>query len=161
MQIPSAAKKCPHCQHFQNKLSMIMFHPAFVAAFAFIPIILFWILFAKMFDKGEDYKRYSDQIEITESRIAFGETKSGATVGVIGNIRSRSSIPWKDIRFQVDFQDAKGQTVDTAQREEYSYCVPAGASLPFKVSFRREFPETNYVHHIVRIVSATDGRTRW
>jgi hypothetical protein len=47
------------------------------------------------------------------------------------------------------------------QREEYSYGLAAGETSSFKVSFTREFPATNYVKPVVRIVGATDMRSRF
>jgi hypothetical protein len=166
MAIPVQAKKCPHCHHYQYRLSAIMFHPVFGALVVGVPMLVllgplqsfFW---KDLFGNGEDYQRYSSQIQITDSKMAFGETKTGATVTVIGTLRNSSPIPWKDIRYQVDFQDANGRRVDTGQQEPYGYFLPATNSLSFKVSFRREFPESNYVHHTIQIVSAKDGRTRW
>jgi hypothetical protein len=161
MEIPAEAKKCPYCQHFQNRLSTFLFHPAFAGVFVMIVALSPIIFFARMLRRGEEFERYSDQIQITESRIAFGETKSGNTIAVIGTIKNNSAIPWKYVHFQVDFQDANGQRVDSGQSEEYSYVLPAGESQSFKISFRREFPETNYVHHTVRAVWAKDARTEW
>jgi hypothetical protein len=161
MAIPVQAKKCPHCQHFQSRLHQIMFNPGIVALVFLIPAFAVPYFFSRMFDRGEDYLPYSGQVQITESKIAFGETSNSATVAVIGTIQNSSSIPWKDILFQVDFQDANGQRVDAGQKEPFPYFLPAGDSLSFKVSFRREFPETNYVHHTIRVVSARDGRAMW
>lgn len=161
MAIPFGAKKCPHCHHFQSRLNQIIFHPATIAFAILIPMLVAPYFFSRMFSKGEDYLSYSGQVQITESKIAFGETTNAATVAVIGTIKNGSPIPWKDILFQVDFQDANGQRVDAGQKEPYPYFLPAGDSLSFKVSFRREFPETNYVHYTIRVVSAKDGRAMW
>lgn len=161
MEIPKDARKCPFCHHFQNRVSMVMFHPAFAVVFACLPMLTLLLLFSTLLDRGEEYQRYRGQIAITDSQLVLGETKSGATVGVLGTITNRSLIPWKEIHFQVDFSDAKGRRTDAGQKEEYSYCLPAGESLSFKLSFRRELPETNYVRHAVRVVSAKDGRARW
>jgi hypothetical protein len=114
-----------------------------------------------MFDQGEEYQNYEDQLSITDSEIAFGETKSSATVAVIGTIRNSSPVPWKEIQFHVDFFDAKGKRADVGQKEYDSLYVAAKATSSFKVSFRREFPETNYVSHNVRVVAAKDARVRW
>lgn len=161
MPIPAQARKCPHCQHFQNRMSMITFHPAFGMVFAIIPVALMLIGFQRIFDTGKDYQTYAGQVQITESKMAFGEDKSGGTVAVMGTLRNHSPIPWKEIRFQVEFQDAAGVRSDTGQNEDYSYYLPANSSLSFKTSFRRQFPETNYVGHTISVVSAKDGRTRW
>lgn len=119
------------------------------------------ILSATFLDTGENYAPYKDQIVISDCQIAFGDTKSAATVAVIGTIKNTSKVSWKDIKFHVDFFDAGGKRIDVGQREEYSYVLAAGDTSSFKVSFTREFPETNYVKPVVRIVGATDMRSRW
>jgi|SRR2546426_10019851 len=161
MQIPNEARKCPHCHHFQNRLSMLMFHPGFVALFACLPIAAMLIIFGTVFDAGANYENYKDQIVITDSQLVFGDMKSGATVAVIGTIKNVSPVSWKEIQFHVDFLDAAGKRIDVGEREDYSFRLPANGTSSFKVSFRREFPETNYVKQSVRVVAAKDARARW
>lgn len=119
------------------------------------------IFFTTFFDTGENYESYKDQIIITDSQLAFGDTKSGATVAVMGTIKNTSPVPWKEILFHVDFLDAAGKRADVGQREDYRFRLPPNGACSFKVSFQREFPETNYVKHTVRVVSAKDARVRW
>jgi len=161
MEIPQQARKCPHCHHFQNRWSILMYHPAFAVLFASLPIAVALVMFAVLFDPGENYEAYRDQIVISDSQIAFGDTKSGATVAVIGTIKNTSQISWKEIQFHVDFLDAAGKRVDVGEKEDYSFRLPAGETSSFKLSFRREFPETNYVKHVVRIVGAKDAKAKW
>ena len=161
MQIPKAARKCPYCHHFQNRLSMLVYCPAFPVLFAGIPLVVMLIFLAKMFDQGEDYQSYKDQIEITESEIVFGETECGPMVAVMGTIKNTSPVPWKKIQFHADFFDAEGKRSDVGQKEEYSFYLPPNATSSFKVSFHREFSEINYVKHNVRVLAAKDARTRW
>jgi hypothetical protein len=162
MDIPKDARKCPHCHHFQNRLSMVLFYPGFVVLVLLIPLVVLPVFFeTTMFDRGEDYQRYKDQIEITNSEIAFGDTKSAGTVAVIGTIKNTSPIPWKEIQVHADFFDAQGKRTDVGEREDYSFYLPANGTSTFKASFRREFPETNYVKHSVRVVAAKDARARW
>ena len=165
MEIPERARKCPHCLHFQNRLSLIMFHPAVHATLLAMPLLLF-LLFIEQFrslwlDTGEDYQTYSDQIEITESEILFGELDTGPSVSVIGTIQNRSPVPWKRIRFQVDFLNADGKRIDTGQTEQWhSYRVPPGRTMSFKATFQREFAEADYVAHTISVVSAEDARVK-
>src|SRR5438093_2585997 len=133
--IPQQARKCPHCHHFQNRWSMVMFHPAFAVCFACLPIAAMLIAFAIIFDKGENYETYKDQIVISDSEIAFGDTKSGATVAVIGTIKNTSRVSWKEMQFHVDFLDAAGKRVDVGEREDYSFRLTAGAPSASKASF--------------------------
>jgi hypothetical protein len=153
MSIPESARKCPHCQHFQSRVSMFMFHPAFGIIFVLIPMFILLAVFSK---------EYSQQIEIIESEIKFGVLRGEPSVAVIGTINNSSPIPWKAICFQVEFVDEKGVKSDTGQKEElYGYRVPSGEEQSFKVSFPREFPEENYVGHTIRIISAKDARVIW
>jgi hypothetical protein len=140
---------------------MVMFHPAFAVCFACLPLGAMLFVFASIFDTGENYETYKDQIHIADSEIAFGDTKSGGTVAVIGTITNASRVSWREIQFHVDFLDAAGKRADVGEREDYSFRLPAGEASSFKVSFRREFPATNYVKPVVRVVGAKDVRARW
>jgi len=161
MEIPQQARKCPHCHHFQNRWSMVMFHPAVAVLCFSLPLAAMLISFTMIFDTGENYETYKDQIVIADSQIALGDTKSSATVAVIGTIKNISRVSWKDIQFHVDFLDGAGKRVDVGEREDYTFRLPAGETSSFKLSFRREFAETNYVKPVVRIVGAKDTRARW
>jgi len=99
--------------------------------------------------------------EKERSRTVMRPIPGGNIVAVMGTIMNNSPIPWKDIRFQVEFQDATGRRSDTGQKEDYCYYLPANSSLSFKTSLRRQFPETNYISHTISVVSARDGRARW
>lgn len=161
MAIPKDARKCPYCHHFQSRASMVLYHPGFAVLFAIGPMAVLLIMFSMLQDRGEDFEAYRDQISVAESQLAFGEIKSGPSVAVLGTIKNQSRIPWKDIRFQVDFFDANGKRIDVGHKEQYTYYLPAGESLSFKLSFPCEFPQTNYVKHAVRVITAKDGRIRW
>lgn len=162
MDIPEKAKKCPHCQHFQSRAAMFFYSPAFPIAIALIVfLILIATLEAMLFDRGEQFQSFAGQVQITDSKIVFGERKDGPVIAVLATMKNDSEIPWNEVRFQVDFKDAAGKVVDAAQKHEYSFYIPAKESLPIKLSFRREFPETIYASHSVRVISAKDGRSRW
>jgi hypothetical protein len=161
LDIPTEARKCPHCHHFQNRWALVLYHPALAATFAILPMIIMLTIVVQMFDQGEPYQWQPGQIEITGSEVVFGDSSSNATVAVLGTITNTSAGAWREIHFHVDFSDATGRRVDVGQREQYSLVLPGHAALSFKVSFRREFPETNYVQHQIRVVSAKDARVRW
>ena len=138
-----------------------MLHPAFAGCSVVLPMTAMIIVVGILFDTGKNYDSYKDQIVISDSQIAFGHTDSGATVAVIGTIENTSQVSWKEIQFHVDFLDAAGKRVDVGVGREYTFRLPAGETSSFKVSFRREFPETNYVRPVVRIVGARDERSKW
>ena len=137
---------------------MLMWHPGIMVLLFSLPLVAMMIVVDSFFDKGENYEIYIDQILISDSQIAFGDTKSGATVAVIGTIKNTSKVSWKEIQFHVDFFDAAGRRADVGEKDDYSFRLPASETSSFKVSFRREFPETNYVKPVVHIVGAKDVR---
>jgi hypothetical protein len=161
MEIPKEARKCPHCHHFQNRMSNLMFHPGFAVLLFSLPLVVMMIVFSSIFDRGEKYETYKDQILISDSRITFGDTKSGSTVAVIGTIKNTSKVSWKEIQFHVDFLNAAGGREDVGEKDDYGFRLPASETSSFKVSFRREFPESNYVKAVVRIVGAKDERANF
>lgn len=161
MEIPREARKCPFCQHFQNRLSMMVFHPAIAVLPAVIVMFMIPVFFAKIFDPGEDFESYKDQIRISESEAIIGSRSSNTTIAVIGTITNTSPVPWKQIVFHVEFFNAQGMRVDVGQKEQYSFYLPPKDATSFKVSFPLEFPESNYAKHSIRVLAAKDGRSRW
>ena len=160
-EIPELARKCPHCHHFQNRWTTILYHPALGTCFALLPLGLLLYGYTAMFDPGKNFETYKDQIAISDMQIAFGENKSNATVAVLGTIKNASQVSWREIHFHVEFLDAAGKRVDVGERDESTFRLPAGETSSFKISFRREFPETSYAKPIVRIVGAKDSKARW
>ena len=164
-EIDSRAKKCPYCQHWQSKISMIVWHPAFAVFLIMIPYLIVFssvrLIFKSMFDQGEDFTPYRNQIIINKSEPKFGETSHGPTVVVMGEIKNISNLSWKDVQLEVRFYDKDNNLIDTDQKEKYSFVVPANDISTFKVSIPREFPEEQYASCKVRILSAQDSRTMW
>jgi hypothetical protein len=129
---------------------------------AVLPITAVLIMFASMFNKGKDFELYKDQVIVTESQLALGDRQSGATIAVLGTIKNNSPVPWKEIQFHVEIFDAQGRRGDVGeQRSDYYFRLSAHETSSFKVSFPREFPETNYVKHAIRVVKARDEMARW
>jgi hypothetical protein len=154
MEIAAGAKKCPYCQHWQNKISMVAFHPAFGVLFVAIPMVVLYglmgTMFQRMFDPGEDFHPYSDQAKVIQSEVKFGEDKCAPTVAVVGRMENTSAVSWKEVTFQVEFFGQNGQLVDAGQEFRYLYNLPSHEEVAFKVSFRREFPESSYAAHKIR-----------
>jgi hypothetical protein len=158
MEIPMQARKCPYCHHFQNRLVLFMYHPGFAVLIFSLPMVFMLIVISNIFERGENYEVYKDQISVSDNKIFFGDSKSGATVAVIGTIKNTSKVSWKEVKFHVDFFDAAGRRADVGEKDDYSFTLPASGTSSFKVSFRREFSETNYVKPEVRVVGAKDVR---
>lgn len=158
-EIDSRAKKCPYCQHWQNKMSMIVLHPVVAVIPVVIILAMLGFSYETMFSRGEDFTVYRDQIEIIETKLKFGENRcGGSTVAVMGIMVNNSDVPWEDVHLEVRFYDGEKKLIDTDQEEKYSFVVPANDSSTFKVSKPREFPEEQYNSVQVRVLSAKDER---
>ena len=168
MEINSKAKKCPYCQHWQNKWYMITFHPLFAMIPSIIIMILIFVFMGKMFQglfsEGEPFAQYASSVSITNTKMVFGvsdcEHKS-ATVGILGKIRNDSAISWKDFLMEARFFDKEGKLVDTTQQRLYYFTVMAGNESTFKVSLKREFPKKTYDSFKIRIISAKDEKQKF
>ena len=168
MEINPKAKKCPYCQHFQYKWSMVVFHPLF-------PIIVMIIVMViaiptiknflqPIFNEGEPFAQYSSAVSVVETKMVFGTSDSEQktpTVAILGKIQNDSPISWKDVRIEATFFDKDGALIDATQKEAYSFLVKSRDSGAFKLSFNREFPEVQYVSFKVRIISAKDERKKF
>jgi len=117
---------------------------------------MFGMMFHDILDEGEPFENYRDTLIITESKLTFGERNSGPTVVVVGAIQNQSDVNWERINLQVNCYNPGNELFDTEQDTEYSLLVPAGVTIPFKVSFLREFPEEEYARHEVTAVYAED-----
>lgn len=160
MAIPAAARKCPYCHHWQRWWTLQ--HPLFGVLLVGVPLLagyaVLGVMIQRPFREWEPFQKHSQEVRIMENKMEFGEDQSGPAVVVVGKVKNASQVDWKDVRFQVEFFNAKGQLFDTGQQEAYTYRLPAGQESPFKVSFRRQFPEKEYANHKVSVVSAVDSR---
>ena len=86
-----------------------------LAAYAVLAMVI-----QKPFRQWEQFREHSQQVKIIESTMEFGEDECGPDVIVVGKIENRSSVDWKDIRFQVDFFNPQGGVFDTGQQEAYT-----------------------------------------
>ena len=164
-EIDKRAKKCPYCHHWQKKISMIVWNPAFGVFLVMIPYLAVYIFmgtaFKSMFDKGEDFTPYRNQITINKTELKFGETSCGPTVVAMGTMTNNSSLSWKDVQLEARFFDNNNKLIDTDQKNKYSFVIPANDISTFKISIPREFPEEQYASCKMRILSAKDSRTMW
>jgi hypothetical protein len=161
MGIPIAAKKCPYCLHWQRWLSLQ--NPSLLIPLIFIPLmvlygILMQTVLGRMVREWEPFPKHSQEVRLIEDKMEFGEDQCGPAVIIVGKVKNDAQVDWKDVRFQVDFFNPKGQLFDTGQQEAYTYRLPAGQECAFKVSFRRQFPEKEYTKHSARVISAVDSR---
>ncbi len=164
-EIAADARKCPYCQHWQDKLSMALYHPGVIVLVLIVPLtilfIVFGLAFQRTFDRGEAFQPYASQIKVLQSSVSFGETQAGPTVVVTGYLQNTSPLNWKDVALAVEYYHADGQLIDSGQSAQYSYQLPVGNKVAFKLSLLREFPETDYASHTVHVISAKDASAVW
>ncbi len=123
MEIPATARKCPYCHHWQRWFALQ--NPQTVVLLIVIPLltayfVLMGTIVRSPFRQWEQFREHSQQVKIIESTMEFGEDECGPDVIVVGKIENRSSVDWKDIRFQVDFFNPQGGVFDTGQQEAYT-----------------------------------------
>lgn len=164
MEINPKAKKCPYCQHFQNKWLMIAYHPLSFILSMVMMVASMGTLLETHFSEGESFANHRGTVSVADTRMAFGvsgcEHKS-PTIAIFGRIQNNSLVSWKDVRLEATFFDKEGRLIDATQKEQYSFMVAAKDSGIFKLSFQREFPEAQYDSFKVRIISAKDERKRF
>lgn len=168
MKIDSRARKCPYCQHWQNKWSMITFHPLFGMILTMILcLVLFGFIgamFQATFPEGESFSQYSSDVSIVETKMVFGvgaDEHQSPTVAVLGKVQNDSPVSWEDIKLEATFFDQNGNLIDATQKEKYSFVVAPKDKGAFKLSVKREFPKEKYDSFKVRIISAKDERQRF
>jgi len=155
-EIDERAKKCPFCQHWQTKLQSFYRNPA-SAIIAAIAIMAFGSWFIdSLFSPKHDFESFKNKIEITKNSIEFGNNSCGQTVAILGSIKNNSQIDWRAVKFEIVFYDNDNNVTDTEQIEKYSFSLPANEEVPFKLSMKKEFDDTRYIGHRIRIISARE-----
>jgi hypothetical protein len=165
MEIPNQAKKCPYCHHWQYRWSTIVFNPlfgiVFLVVFIILPMSYLQSKIYETFNSREQFRGFTNQISIVDTKMEFGEDQSGPVVIIIGKMKNDSPVDWKDVRLHVDFYNGIGELIDTGQQESYNWRLPAGDETSFKMSLQRQLPEKEYSTYKVRVISAVDARQRF
>jgi len=126
--INANARKCPHCQHFQNKWTLLAYHPAVAITPMGILIVASMLFLAHSFDPGESFDAYRGKIHLLHYDMQFGELKNGPTVTVVGTIQNDSNIVWKENVVEVQFFDKDHKLTDAKQQQNYMGILPTGIS---------------------------------
>ena len=155
-EIDSLAKRCPYCRHWQNKLSMMLWHPAFAVVLILLFYFLFQMFLMDQFGPGKDFNIDKDRINIKDTTMQFGENKCGQAIVILGKIENQSDTAWKNLHFEINFFDKDKNLIDTDQEEIYEFLLPVNEQVPFKVSVTRQFPEELYNSFDIRILTARE-----
>ena len=154
--INAKARKCPHCQHFQNKRTLLAYHPAVAIAPLAIMMAACLLMLTRALDPGESFQAHIQQVHVLHYDMQFGELKNGPTVTVVGTIENDSKIAWKEGVIEVRFYDKDHKLADVKQQRDYMGVLPTGISA-FKVSMPREFAPEKYVSCEVGVIWAHDA----
>ena len=158
-EIDDRARKCPYCHHWQNKITMALFHPVVVAMAPILVMLFFYFIFINKITGGEKFDLHRDKVTITQPKLEFGESECGSDIVIIGKINNKSNFTWENPQFEITFVDEKNNLFDTGQDELYSFIIPANNEIPFKVSIKKQFPEESYNTYEVKILSAKEKDT--
>lgn len=162
--INAKARKCPHCQHFQNKWTLIAYHPLVAVIPMMLGIGAFGVFMNRLFAPGENFEAHRAQIQVVQSAMEFGARAAsqsappGPTVAVVGTIRNDSGITWKEVIIGAEFFDKDHKLIDARQERDYGLVAAPGQPCAFKVSMPREFSADKYVSCEVNVVSAREAR---
>jgi len=163
-EIDERARRCPHCLAWQTTRaflfgSQFLWLPVLVLAAWFMPVLMARALVGPFFRSGT-YVVYDGQIEVTESRMLFGDTKDGPVVFVVGRLKNNSDIGWDDIELQAQFFDESHALVNVEAESHYGrHIMPRGESA-FKVRGPADLPRERYARYAVMVTGAVDAR-RW
>ena len=157
--IQNDARKCPHCHHYL-RWSVAHYHPL-IAVAPFLLLLAGSIYFlGKVFNRGESFELYKDQVRVEDSRMEFGQNSKGEdTVVVVGTIRNDSSIPWKDLQVEIQYRDSAKKVFDAKTSLGVWNTVPPHGTGAFKLSQVREFPKGDYQLYSANVLWAHDART--
>lgn len=83
MEIPQQARKCPYCQQFQDRRSMILYHPGVHVAMGLVPMLIMFAIFESLFSAGEKYESYKDQIWVYNDARLYNTMKAPDILGLV------------------------------------------------------------------------------
>lgn len=164
--IPAGARICPFCRQWQDRFSPSLGNPSVTIVIAVAPLVLLGSLLLTLAMRWpfREYERFSDhshRVTISQSRLLFGKIGDSSRMVVVGKVSNSSPVNWKGPRFQVEFFDREGRLVDVSQQTCHLWRLPAGEESAFKVSFQQEFPNRECASYQIRLISATDARSRF
>jgi len=160
--IDARAWRCPHCLQWQSK-GAILRHSQALSVFIFaVLFIAGWVFAVSLLEQTlrgpTDYVVYEGQLQVSDSRMLFGESPKGPVVFVVGMIKNTCGVEWKNIEVQARLKDSEGKLIDVKTEVTYSRRVMPHGEMAFKAEGPVELPKERYAGYEVSVVSAEDGR---
>ena len=168
-EVRTAAKKCPHCGHWQTKWYTTVHHPAFAAVAVGVPLLALWagasIRLVKLTRQPDPaiFGEYIDDVMVIQSEMYYEESETERTASTVGIVKNKSPLAWKNLELEVQYFDEAGRLIDAAC--EGCGCGSTGTVLPggekaFRIRSNANMAREQYVSHAVFVRSAVEPG-RW
>jgi hypothetical protein len=133
--IHAEARVCQHCRNPQSWWANSRDPRFMLVSFLFvmvliIPLMLFWI--PRTLPK--DGPAEPPTLVVSDVSTRLTTASDGTRIFVLGVARNTSSTDATRIWFRVTMREDRGKLVDTLLLEDRGLLVPAGKSVPFRVS---------------------------
>lgn len=155
------ARRCPYCGQWRGgpTLVLILMQLLWIAPLLLVQAVLYFRFQPVLGrDAGVPYR---DQIEVTQSEMFFGQSKDGLTVSVVGMLKNRGDVTWREIGVEVQFTDPDGRIIDVEADEHYLSRILPHGEMAFKLRTMAELPADRYASYKVFVRSAEDARSPW
>lgn len=95
-----------------------------------------------------------ETVSVTDTSISYTAGDGPPFITTIGTIKNPSDMPIENVVVEVKYFNASNELIDVVTEPIYGVVVPASNEVAFRVRDVADKPETAYVSHSVRIVSA-------
>ncbi len=153
------AKRCPHCRMHQTRWAW-SFHPAAIVLVLALCLVLYAATVLSLmaaFRKGKDFAEYQDQLEILRPEMVYEEEGERSVIGVIGQIKNNSDIPWDEIQMEAQFRDQDDQLVDVLSDTLFVGELRPGSVRFFRLWGYAYLPEGRYASYEVRVTGSKEA----
>ncbi len=159
--VKRSAKKCPHCQSWQNKAFGFQNHPAYVFVIMLFPLAVVFFINRQLFSNDKpQFADYQSQIQIINSEMSFSTQNDCLTITTLGQIKNQTDITWGDVSIEVQYFNAQGKLIDTGSDKTYDLVLQPRAEQAFRVRFCASKPQSEYASQKVFLRYA-ERTPRW
>jgi len=142
-EIDDIAKKCPHCQAFQNWYR----NPQIIAS-VFPLLILPYIFFTTSLFSKENFEDY--QSFIKHEKVS--ETTTSRNLVFTYKIINNSDLDWENIDYQLIGKNEKGVPVIVESKSEYSWSVLKNSESLLSIKISKDQPDNiNWSFQIIKM----------
>ena len=157
--IPLGATRCAKCQSWQSfgaycrgspQVWLGLLSTCVLLPFVFLP--LYWL----RFDRGKEFAKYRDQIEVLDSQLRI--SGDGTEVVTVGRLRNNSLVTWTDVAIEVQYFDREGKLAGAKSARDHDLVLLPGSDSAFQVSSLAEGAIEVYASQKVFIRDAHDAQ---